>query len=29
VVFGSIWVMTHLNQNMMHMPLDKLLQMQP
>jgi len=29
VVFGSIWVMTHMNQNMMHVPMDKLLQMQP
>jgi len=29
VVFGSIWVMTHMNQNMMSMPMDKLLQMQP
>jgi cytochrome o ubiquinol oxidase subunit IV len=29
VVFGSIWVMTHMNQNMMHMPMDRLLQMQP
>ncbi len=29
VVFGSIWVMTHMNQNMMPMPMDKLLQMQP
>ena len=29
VVFGSIWVMTHMNQNMMHIPMDKLLQMQP
>lgn len=29
VVFGSIWVMMHMNQNMMPMPMDKLLQMQP
>jgi len=29
VVFGSIWVMTHLNQSMMHVPMEKLLQMQP
>jgi len=29
VVFGSIWVMIHMNQNMMPMPLDKMLQMQP
>ena len=29
VVFGSIWVMIHMNQNMMPMPMDKLLQMQP
>jgi len=29
VVFGSIWVMTHMNQNMMPMPMEKLLQMQP
>jgi cytochrome o ubiquinol oxidase subunit IV len=29
VVFGSIWVMTHMNQNMMHIPMDRLLQMQP
>jgi cytochrome o ubiquinol oxidase operon protein cyoD len=29
VVFGSIWVMTHMNQNMMPIPMDKLLQMQP
>jgi cytochrome o ubiquinol oxidase operon protein cyoD len=29
VVFGSIWVMTHMNQNMMPMSMDKLLQMQP
>jgi cytochrome o ubiquinol oxidase subunit IV len=28
VVFGSIWVMIHMNQNMMPMPMDKLLQMQ-
>jgi cytochrome o ubiquinol oxidase operon protein cyoD len=27
VVFGSIWVMIHMNQNMM--PMDKLMQMQP
>ena len=29
VVFGSIWVMIHMNQNMMPMPMDKMLQMQP
>ena len=29
VVFGSIWVMIHMNQNMMPMPLEKMLQMQP
>jgi cytochrome o ubiquinol oxidase subunit IV len=29
VVFGSIWVMIHMNQNMMPMPLDKMLRMQP
>jgi len=29
IVFGSIWVMTHMNQNMMPIPMDKLLQMQP
>jgi cytochrome o ubiquinol oxidase operon protein cyoD len=29
VVFGSIWVMTHMNQNMMQMPTDTLLQMKP
>ena len=29
VVFGSIWVMNHMNQNMMPMSMDKLLQMQP
>jgi len=29
VVFGSIWVMIHMNQNMMPMPMGKLLQMQP
>jgi cytochrome o ubiquinol oxidase operon protein cyoD len=29
VVFGSIWVMIHMNQNMMSMPLDKMLRMQP
>ena len=29
VVFGSIWVMMHMNQNMMQMPMDKSLQMQP
>jgi cytochrome o ubiquinol oxidase operon protein cyoD len=29
IVFGSIWVMAHMNQNMMRMPMDKLLQMQP
>jgi len=29
VVFGSIWVMIHMNQNMMPMPMDKLMQMQP
>ncbi len=29
VVFGSIWVMTHMNQNMMHIPMERLLQMQP
>jgi cytochrome o ubiquinol oxidase subunit IV len=27
VVFGSIWVMIHMNQNMI--PMDKMLQMQP
>ena len=29
VVFGSIWVMIHMNQNMMPMPMGTLLQMQP
>jgi len=29
VVFGSLWVMTHMNHNMMPMPMDRLLQMQP
>jgi cytochrome o ubiquinol oxidase subunit IV len=29
VVFGSIWVMIHMNQNMMPMPADKLMKMQP
>ena len=29
VVFGSIWVMIHMNQNMMPLPMDKMLQMQP
>ena len=29
VVFGSIWVMAHMNQNMMPMPMEKSLQMQP
>jgi len=29
IVFGSIWVMIHMNQNMAHMPMEKLLQMQP
>jgi cytochrome o ubiquinol oxidase subunit IV len=29
VVFGSIWVMTHMNQNMMQMPMTKSLQVQP
>ena len=29
VVFGSIWVMIHMNQNMMPVPMDKLMQMQP
>jgi cytochrome o ubiquinol oxidase operon protein cyoD len=29
IVFGSIWVMTHMNANMMPMPMEKLLQMQP
>jgi len=29
IVFGSIWVMIHMNQNMMPMPMDKMLQMQP
>jgi cytochrome o ubiquinol oxidase operon protein cyoD len=29
VVFGSIWVMIHMNQNMMPMPMDRMLQMQP
>jgi cytochrome o ubiquinol oxidase operon protein cyoD len=29
VVFGSIWVMIHMNHNMMPMPMDRLLQMQP
>jgi cytochrome o ubiquinol oxidase subunit IV len=28
VVFGSIWVMIHMNQNMMPMPMDQLLRMQ-
>lgn len=29
IVFGSIWVMIHMNQNMMPMPMEKLLKMQP
>jgi len=29
VVFGSIWVMIHMNANMMPMPMDKMLQTQP
>ena len=29
VVFGSIWVMVHMNQNMMPMPMEQLLKMQP
>jgi cytochrome o ubiquinol oxidase subunit IV len=29
VVFGSIWVMIHMNQNMMPMPMDKSLHMPP
>ena len=29
VVFGSIWVMIHMNQNMMPMPMNKIMQMQP
>jgi cytochrome o ubiquinol oxidase subunit IV len=29
IVFGSIWVMMHMNQNMMPMPMDKLIKMQP
>jgi cytochrome o ubiquinol oxidase operon protein cyoD len=28
IVFGSIWVMVHMNQNMMPMPMEKLLEMQ-
>ena len=28
IVFGSIWVMIHMNQNMMPIPMDTLLQMQ-
>jgi len=28
VVFGSIWVMTHMNQNMMPKPMDQLIRMQ-
>jgi len=29
LVFGSIWVMINMNQNMMPIPMDKMLQMQP
>ena len=29
VVFGSIWVMIHMNQNMMPMPMNKMMPMQP
>jgi cytochrome o ubiquinol oxidase subunit IV len=29
VVFGSIWVMIHMNQNMMPMPMEKSLHMPP
>jgi cytochrome o ubiquinol oxidase subunit IV len=29
VVFGSIWVMGHMNQNMMPVPMERALQMQP
>jgi cytochrome o ubiquinol oxidase subunit IV len=29
IVFGSIWVMIHMNQNMMPMPMDQLIKMQP
>jgi len=29
LVFGSIWVMINMNQNMMPVPMDKMLQMQP
>jgi len=29
IVFGSIWVMIHMNQNMTPMPMEKMLQMQP
>jgi len=28
VVVGSVWIMAHMNQNMMPMPMDKLMQMQ-
>jgi cytochrome o ubiquinol oxidase subunit IV len=29
VVFGSIWVMAHMNQNMMPLPMEKTVRMQP
>jgi cytochrome o ubiquinol oxidase operon protein cyoD len=29
LVFGSIWVMINMNQNMMPIPMDKMLKMQP
>jgi cytochrome o ubiquinol oxidase operon protein cyoD len=29
IVAGSIWIMTHLNGNMMPVPMDQLMQMQP
>jgi cytochrome o ubiquinol oxidase operon protein cyoD len=28
VVVGSVWIMSHMNYNMMPMPMDKLMQMQ-
>ncbi len=29
IVFGTIWVMIHMNANMVHIPMDRLMQMQP
>ena len=28
VVVGSVWIMAHMNHNMMPVPMDKLMQMQ-